>query len=102
MKNTLAKLIVAVGFTGLVAQSAIAQTEVMHVPSATRIWNAVPGMVLYSVVGMFLLFGLFKVFDFLLTKIDIVEELKKGNVAVGLFAAAFVLSIGLIIAAAMF
>jgi uncharacterized membrane protein YjfL (UPF0719 family) len=53
--------------------------------------------VLYSLIGVVLLFVSYKGFDILLTKIDFEDELKKGNVAVGIFIAAIFISIALII-----
>jgi uncharacterized membrane protein YjfL (UPF0719 family) len=53
--------------------------------------------VLYSVIGVVLLFVSYKGFDILLTKIDFEDELKKGNVAVGIFIGAIFISIALII-----
>lgn len=53
--------------------------------------------VLYTLIGVVLLFVSYKGFDILLTKIDFEDELKKGNVAVGIFIASIFISIALII-----
>jgi putative membrane protein len=56
--------------------------------------------ILYAALGVVLMFVSIRVFDHL-TKLDLEEELKKGNIAVGIFVAALFLSIALIIGRAL-
>jgi uncharacterized membrane protein YjfL (UPF0719 family) len=55
----------------------------------------------YALVGAVALLICFKAFDKAITKIDFEAEIAKGNVAAGIFAAAIVLGIALIVAAAI-
>jgi len=62
---------------------------------------AIVGMnVLYAILGVILMFVSIKVFD-RLTKIDLEEELQRGNVAVGILVGALFLSIAMIIGRAL-
>jgi putative membrane protein len=62
---------------------------------------AIVGMnILYAVLGVVLMFLSIRVFDHL-TKLDLEEELRKGNIAVGIFVAALFISIALIIGRAL-
>jgi putative membrane protein len=56
--------------------------------------------VLYAVLGVILMFVSIKVFD-RLTKIDLEEELQRGNIAVGILVGALFLSIAMIIGRAL-
>lgn len=56
--------------------------------------------ILYAALGVVLMFVSIRVFDHL-TKLDLEEELKKGNIAVGIFVAALFLSIAIIIGRAL-
>ena len=63
-----------------------------------------PGLLLgcvYALVGTLLLIVCFKTFDKIMTRIDLEAEILKGNVAAGIFSAAVVIAIALIIAAAI-
>jgi putative membrane protein len=58
---------------------------------------AIVGMnVLYAVLGVVIMFVSIKVFD-RLTKIELEEELQRGNIAVGILVGALFLSIAIII-----
>jgi putative membrane protein len=62
---------------------------------------AIVGMnVIYAVLGVVLMFVSIKVFD-RLTKIDLEEELQRGNIAVGILVGALFLSIAMIIGRAL-
>jgi len=63
-------------------------------------WTVVGMNLLYAVFGVVLMFISIRVFD-RLTKLDLEEELQKGNIAVGIFVAALFLSIALIIGRAL-
>ena len=56
---------------------------------------------IYALVGTLLLIVCFKIFDKVLTRIDLEGEVLKGNVAVGILSAAVLLAIAHIIAAAI-
>lgn len=62
---------------------------------------AIVGMnVLYAVLGVVIMFLSIKVFD-RLTKIELEEELQRGNIAVGILVGALFLSIAIIIGRAL-
>jgi putative membrane protein len=62
---------------------------------------AIVGMnVLYAVLGVIIMFVSIKVFD-RLTKIELEEELQRGNIAVGILVGALFLSIAMIIGRAL-
>lgn len=56
---------------------------------------------IWSVLGILLLLFGYKLFDWALRKVDFDGELAKGNVAVGIVAAALILAIAIIIHAAI-
>jgi len=62
---------------------------------------AIVGMnVLYAVLGVVIMFLSIKLFD-RLTKIELEEELQRGNIAVGILVGALFLSIAMIIGRAL-
>ena len=62
---------------------------------------AIVGMnVLYAVLGVIIMFISIKVFD-RLTKIELEDELQRGNIAVGILVGALFLSIAIIIGRAL-
>ncbi len=56
---------------------------------------------LWTLLGIALLIFGYKVFDWVIRKVNFDEELKKGNIAVAIVAAAMILGIALIIHAAI-
>jgi putative membrane protein len=56
--------------------------------------------VLYAVLGVVIMFVSIKVFD-RLTKIELEEELQRGNIAVGILVGALFISIAIIIGRAL-
>ena len=64
-------------------------------------WSIVGLNFLYAVLGVALMFVAYRVIDLLTPKVDFEEELKKGNVAVGLFIAAIFVSVAIIIGHAL-
>ncbi len=58
--------------------------------------------VIFSIMGAVLLLLCFKAFDKAITKIDFEEEIKKGNMAAAIVAAAVIVGISIIIAASIF
>lgn len=63
-------------------------------------WVVVGMNMLYAALGVGLMFVSIRVFDHL-TKLDLEEELQRGNIAVGIFVAALFISIALIIGRAL-
>ncbi|HWH71525.1 MAG TPA: DUF350 domain-containing protein [Candidatus Sulfotelmatobacter sp.] len=57
--------------------------------------------VIYALLGTLLLLLCFKGFDKAITRIDLEGQIEKGNLAAGIFSAAIVLGIAIIIAAAI-
>jgi uncharacterized membrane protein YjfL (UPF0719 family) len=64
-------------------------------------WSIVGLNFLYAVLGVVLMFIAYRAIDLLTPKVDFEEELKKGNVAVGLFIAAIFISVAIIIGHAL-
>lgn len=61
-------------------------------------WSVVATNFLYAALGVVLMFAAFRVIDWLTPGVNFNEELRKGNVAVGMFVAAIFVSIALIVA----
>ena len=64
-------------------------------------WSIIGLNFVYAVLGVVLMFVSYRVIDILTPKVDFPEELKKGNLAVGLVIAAIFLSIAIIIGHAL-
>jgi putative membrane protein len=64
-------------------------------------WSIIGLNFLYAVLGVVLMFVAYRVIDFLTPQVDFPEELKKGNVAVGIFIAAIFLSVAIVIGGAL-
>ena len=64
-------------------------------------WQIVVLNIIYAVVGVVLMFGSYRVIDWLTPQVDFPTELKKGNVAVAIFIAAIFISISLTIGGAL-
>lgn len=56
---------------------------------------------LYAVLGVVLMFVSYRVIDRLTPEVDFPAELKKGNLAVGLFIAALFIAIAIIVGGAL-
>ena len=56
---------------------------------------------LYAVLGVILMFVSYRVIDRLTPEVDFPAELKKGNLAVGVFIAALFIAIAIIIGGAL-
>jgi uncharacterized membrane protein YjfL (UPF0719 family) len=57
--------------------------------------------VLYAAGGIVLFYLVLRVAGLLTPQIDVVAELKRGNVAIAIFVAAFVLGVAIVIAGAL-
>jgi putative membrane protein len=69
---------------------------------ATSLWQALLYTIVFGVLGILLVAFGFKVFDWLLPKVDVEVELaERQNMAVGIVVAAVVLGISAVIIAAM-
>jgi putative membrane protein len=55
----------------------------------------------YAVLGVLLMFVSYRIIDWLTPQVDFPGELKRGNIAVGIFIASIFLSIGIIVAGAL-
>ena len=64
-------------------------------------WSIIGMNVLYAVMGVVLMYLAYRVMDWLTPEVNFAEELRRGNVAVGIFVAAIFLSIAIIIAGAL-
>jgi uncharacterized membrane protein YjfL (UPF0719 family) len=64
-------------------------------------WSIVGLNFLYAVLGVALMFIAYRAIDFLTPKVDFPEELRKGNIAVGIFVAAIFVSIAIVIGGAL-
>lgn len=64
-------------------------------------WSIVALNFLYATLGVVLMFVAYRVIDWLTPKVDFEEELKKGNVAVGLFIAAIFIAVAIVIGGAL-
>jgi len=71
----------------------------------TNSWSFLAGgavsVAFFALVGTIVLFAAFKIFDWAFTRIDMEEEIKKGNMAVAILASAVMLGLSIIIAAAI-
>ena len=57
--------------------------------------------ILYATLGVVLMFTAYRIIDVLTPQVDFAEELKKGNVAVGLFVAAIFISVAIVVGGAL-
>jgi putative membrane protein len=64
-------------------------------------WRIIALNFLYACLGVVLMFVSYRVIDWCTPAVDFPEELKKGNVAVGIFIAAIFLSVSIIIGGAL-
>jgi putative membrane protein len=60
-------------------------------------WRIIVLNFVYAILGVALMFLSYRVIDRLTPEVDFAQELKKGNIAVGIFIAAIFISIALII-----
>jgi len=64
-------------------------------------WQIVGLNFLYAVLGVMLMFLSYRVIDKLTPQVDFPAELKKGNIAVGIFIAAIFLPIAIVVGGAL-
>ena len=56
---------------------------------------------LYAILGVILMFVSYRIIDLLTPQVDFPAELKKGNLAVGIFIAAIFIAIAIIVGGAL-
>ena len=64
-------------------------------------WQVIGINFLYAILGVALMFVSYRVIDWLTPGVDFPAELKKGNIAVGIFIAAIFMAIAIIIGGAL-
>jgi putative membrane protein len=64
-------------------------------------WSIVAINFLYAALGVVLMYLSYRVIDWLTPQVNFPDELKKGNVAVGIFIAAIFISVAIIIGGAL-
>jgi len=64
-------------------------------------WHIIGVNFLYAAMGVALMFISYKAIDWLTPQVNFAEELKKGNVAVGIFIAAIFVAVALIVGRAL-
>ena len=64
-------------------------------------WRIIALNFVYAVLGVVLMFLSYRLIDWLTPAIDFASELRKGNLAVGLFVASLFLGIAIIIGGAL-
>ena len=64
-------------------------------------WRIIGLNFLYAVFGVVLMFVSYRIIDWCTPQVDFPSELKKGNVAVGIFIAAIFLAVAIIIGGAL-
>jgi len=65
------------------------------------VWRLLLHCALFGGLGIILVIVGFKVFDWVITKIDLEDEINKGNVAAAILSAAAIIAISFIVAAAI-
>jgi putative membrane protein len=73
----------------------------LNLAEASMEWNIIGMNFLYAVLGVVLMFVAYRVIDRLTPEVNFGEELRKGNMAVGIFVAAIFLAIAIIIGGAL-
>jgi uncharacterized membrane protein YjfL (UPF0719 family) len=64
-------------------------------------WSVVGLNFFYAIIGIVLMFVSYRVIDRLTPQVDFAEELKKGNIAVGLFVSAIFVAVAIVVAGAL-
>ncbi len=99
MKKSL--LSIASGVLVLAATTARAEGVVAEGGHHVGVGTGLGLSAVYALFGTLLLLVCFKVFDKILTKVDLEGEVRKGNVAAGILSAAVLIAIAVIIAASI-
>jgi putative membrane protein len=57
--------------------------------------------IVYAIIGVVMMYGSYRLFDLLSTRIDFQEELQKGNIAVAIVIGSIFIAIAMIISGAL-
>jgi putative membrane protein len=68
---------------------------------AKNLGAALANCAIFGAVGVVMLLIGFKIFDKAITKVDLEQEIQKGNVAAGVLSGAVLIALAIIVAAAM-
>jgi len=66
-----------------------------------QLGHALLYLVVFAIVGVLTMIGGFKLFDKAITRINLEQEILKGNTAAGILAGAVIIGLSIIIAASM-
>ena len=97
MKRT---IVLTTGFL-VFATRALAQANEAAPTNGSGIWIALGHCAMFGAMGIALVIAGFKIFDWVITKIDLEKEIAGGNVASAILSAAAILGISIIVAAAI-
>jgi putative membrane protein len=64
-------------------------------------WSVVGLNLLYAVLGVVLMYVAYRVIDLLTPEVHFAEELRKGNLAVGMFVSAIFIAVAIVVAGAL-
>jgi len=64
-------------------------------------WSVVGLNLLYAVLGVVLMYIAYRVIDLLTPEVHFAEELRKGNLAVGMFVSAIFIAVAIVVAGAL-
>lgn len=64
-------------------------------------WSVVGLNLLYAVLGVVLMYLAYRIIDLLTPEVHFAEELKKGNLAVGMFVSAIFIAVAIVVAGAL-
>ena len=64
-------------------------------------WSVVGLNFLYAMLGIVLMYVSYRVIDRLTPQVEFADELKKGNLAVGVFVAAIFIAVAIVVAGAL-
>lgn len=85
----------------LLASSGVAMAEPTEGWHAKNLGEALGFTALFGLLGVFLVIAGFKIFDKIITRIDLEQEIQKGNIAAAILSGAVILGLSIIIAASM-
>ena len=80
---------------------AFAQGNEVVPVNESSLWIALGHCAMFGAMGIALVIAGFKIFDWVITKIDLEKEIAGGNIACAILSAAAILGISIIVAAAI-
>lgn len=73
-----------------------------HPSPPTSVQLSIVGLnIVYAIIGVVMMYGSYRLFDLLSTRIDFQEELQKGNIAVAIVIGSIFIAIAMIISGAL-